>query len=111
MTYVAIPDDIVLPEQPQQIAASMQVVIMNDALKAEIKAASPHVALIAQRMIDYIRARYTIDDEMYFARIGIGAVNGMYAPTSDEMTQMAVFGEFVEAAREWGRAQRAALGL
>lgn len=111
VTYVSIPDDIVLPVQPQQIAASVQIVAMTGEIKDAIKDASSHVALITQRMIDMIRARYTIDDEMFFARIGIGAANGMYQPTADELGQVVAFGEFIEHARDWGRAQRAALGL
>ena len=67
--------------------------------------------LIAQAMIEKIRASYTIDDEMFFARIGVGAATGMYQPTAQELQEMTVFGEFVEAVRQWGRAERAKLGL
>ena len=50
-------------------------------------------------------------DSMFFARIGVGAATGMYQPTPDEMQEMTVFGEFVESVRQWGRAERAKLGL
>ena len=80
-------------------------------LREQIKAASPHVKLIAQRMIDQIRASYSIDDEMYFARIGVGAASGMYTPSTGELSEMTVFGEFCEAIRQWGRAERAKLGV
>jgi hypothetical protein len=113
-TVVALFDGFTLPaEQPAEIAASIEVLPspLPDALRNQIKAASPHVKLIAQNMIDQIRASYSIDDEMYFARIGIGAANGMYAPSVDEMQELTVFGEFVEATRQWGRSERAKLGL
>ena len=67
--------------------------------------------LIAQAMIEKIRASYTIDDEMFFARIGVGAATGLYETTPSEVQEMAVFGDFVESVREWGRAERAKLGL
>jgi len=112
ITYVSLPDGAVLPsEQPAEIAASIQPITLTDAQKIAIKAGSPHVKLIEKRMIEQIRSRYTIDDEMYFARIGVGASNGLYVPTVDEMQAMTVFGEFVEAVRQWGRDQRALLGL
>ena len=112
ITYVSLPDGASLPaNQPEEIAASIQTVTLTPALREAIKAASPHCQLIAQRMVEKIRALYSIDDEMYFARIGVGAANGMYTPTQDEMQAMTVFGEFVESIRQWGREERARLGL
>lgn len=112
ITYVSLPDGVSLPaNQPEEIAASIQTVTLTPALREAIKAASPHCQLIAQRMVEKIRALYSIDDEMYFARIGVGAANGMYTPTQDEMQAMTVFGEFVESIRQWGREERARLGL
>ena len=108
-TYVAVPDGVQLPEQPGQI--TVVPVTLTPLLREQIKAASPHCQLIAQRMIDQIRTNYTIDDEMYFARIGVGAANGLYTPEPSELQAMLVFGEFVESVRQWGRAERAKLGL
>jgi hypothetical protein len=111
-TYVSLPDGVVLPtDQPAQIADSIQPVALDSALREAIKTASPHCQLISERMIEQIRAHYTIDDEMYFARIGVGSAMGLYQPAADELQEMTVFGEFVEAVRQWGRDQRAALGL
>ena len=77
---VVLFDGATLPtDQPAQIAASIEVLPspLPDLLREQIKAASPMVRLIGQRMIDQIRASYTIDDEMYFARIGVGAATGL----------------------------------
>jgi hypothetical protein len=41
----------------------------------------------------------------------VGAATGLYTPTSDEMQALTVFGEFVEGMRQWGRDERANLGL
>ena len=109
VTYVAVPDALTLPDQPPELTVAPAV--LTDELREQIKAASTHVQLIGQRMIDRIRATYTIDDEMYFARIGVGTSLGMYTPSSDEIQAMTVFGEFVEAVRQWGRDERAKLGL
>lgn len=111
-TYVALPDGATLPaDQPTEIAGTIATVTLDPVLREQIKAASPHCKLIEQRMVEQIRAAYSIDDEMYFARIGVGAATGMYQPSSDELQAMTVFGEFVESVRQWGRQQRAELGL
>lgn len=107
LTYISLPDGVTLPEQP----VVLEVVVLDQAVREQIKAASPHSKLIGQRMIDTIREAYSIDDEMYFARIGVGAANGMYLPSQSEMEEMATFGAFVEGVREWGRSERAKLGL
>ena len=113
-TVVVLFDGAALPtDQPTQIAASIETLPspLPDLLREQIKVASPMVRLISQRMIDQIRASYSIDDEMYFARIGVGAATGLYTPTQDEMQALTVFGEFVEGMRQWGRDERAKLGL
>lgn len=97
--------------QPAQISASVAAVTLNPVLREAIKQASPHCRLIAQRMVEKIRAIYSLDDEMYFARIGVGAANGMYKPTNDELQLLTAFGEFVEGVRQWGREERRKLGL
>ncbi len=107
--YVHVPDGAAIPDQPAEIA--WQAITPDAALLSRIKAESRPVQLIAQAMVEKIRASYSIDDEMFFARIGVGAATGMYQPTPDEMQEMTVFGEFVESARQWGRAERAKLGL
>lgn len=111
VTYVSVPDSAELPPQPEQIAGSVTVAALDAVTREAIKSASPHCQLIDARMRDQIRAAYSMEDELKFARIGVGAAMGMYAPSSDEVQAMTVFGEFVEGVRQWGRQQRAELGL
>ena len=111
ITYVSLPDGAVLPPQAAQIAASVAVIALDAALRANIIAASPHCQLIDTRMRDMIRAQYPLEDELKFARIGVGAAMGMYTPTGDEMQAMTVFGVHVESVRQWGRDEREKLGL
>ncbi len=111
-TYVHVPDGVTLPDdQPEPIAASIETVTLTAELREQIKAASPHARLIAQRVIDRIRERYSVDDELFFARIMIGAQAGLYTLEAAEMAEVEAFKTWVEDAREWGREQRAALGL
>jgi hypothetical protein len=113
-TVVVLFDGSVLPVvQPTEVLASIETLAtpLDPALKEQIKAASPMVALIGKRMIDTIRATYSIDDEMYYARIGVGAATGLYSPSPAEMAELVAFGAFVEIVRQWGRDERAKLGL
>lgn len=107
--YVHVPDGAVLPEQHPEIG--LTPVTLTDELKAQIKLRSRPVQLIAERQQQTIRAQYPLDEELYFARIGVGAANGMYVPTSDEVVAMQEFGAFVESIRQWGRDERAKIGL
>ena len=111
LTYVSVPDGVTLPEQLPPVAATLQQVTLTPEIRERLKAVSPHCALISERMVQKIRARYSIDDEMFFSRIGVGAAMGMYTPTPDELAEMQAFGVFVEGVRQWGRAERAKLGL
>jgi len=111
ITYVSLPTGAVLPAQSAPIAASVQTVILDAALRAAIIAASPHCALIDERMRAAIRDAYPLEDELKYARIGVGAAMGMYQPTPEEVAGMAAFGAHVESVRQWGRDERAKLGL
>lgn len=61
--YVHVPDGAAIPEQPTEI--DWQAIAPDAVLLARIKAESRPVRLIAQAMIEKIRASYTIDDEMF----------------------------------------------
>ena len=96
VTYVSVPDSITLPEQPEQI--TVEEVVLTEELKAAIKAASPHIQLISERVVAKIRERYSVNDEIKLLRIGL----------SEEST---VYNDYVEECRDWGRAAKARLGL
>jgi len=111
LTYVSLPANATLPEQPQEIAASVRPVTLSAALVAEIKAASPQVQLINTRVRDKIRATYDLADELKLARIAIGALQKTYTPTPEEVQDITDYQVAVEAARDWGRAEKGKLGL
>lgn len=107
--YVHVPDAAVIPEQPAEIGWAPAN--PTPEILSQIKAASRPVQLISEEMIRRIRERYSLDDEMFFARIGVGAATGMYQPTPAELAEMTEFGSFVESVRAWGREERARIGL
>ena len=107
--YVAVPEGVV-PDVPEALT-TWEPVTLTTELRESIKLASPHAQLIAQQVIDRIRAKYPLDEELYFARIAVGALQGNYTLLPGEADALAQYQADVEAAREWGRQARAELGL
>lgn len=108
-TYLYIPDNIVPPEQHPDIV--LENVALTDNLRSEIKKSSRACQLIDMRMQEMIRERYTAEDEMYFARIGTGKALGVYEFQAGEEAALLDYGNFVESVRQWGRDERAKIGL
>lgn len=108
-TYIHVPDSATLPEQPIEI--DVAPVSLTAELTDAIKAASPHVRLVNERIKAKIRERYDAETEMYFARISIGAITGQYTMEPGEAEKVAAYGAYVEEVRQWGRDQRAGFGL
>lgn len=107
--YVFVPDGATLPEQHADI--QWQAVTLTDALKEQIKAASRACLLISEAMQQRIRAVYSVEDEAYFARIGVGIALGVYVFQPGEQDALLAFGAHVESVRQWGRDERAKIGL
>ena len=107
--YVAVPEG-VTPNVTAELA-TWEPVTLTPELREAIKAASPHAQLIAQRVVELIRAKYPLDEELYFARIAVGALQNSYTLLPGEAEALAQYQADVEAAREWGRAERAKIGL
>lgn len=107
--YVFVPNGATMPEQHADIG--WQAVTLTDAEKEQIKAVSRPCQLIAEEMQRRIRAVYPVEDEQYFARIGVGVALGVYTFQPGEQDALLAFGAHVEAVRQWGRAQREAIGL
>lgn len=111
VTYVSVPDDD-LPEQAAQISASIvNPVTLTTELREAIKAASPHCAIIHERMEAKIRDKYSLSDELYFSRISSGAALGLYTFEAGESVALQAFDAYIESVRQWGREQRGQLGL
>ena len=109
VTYVSVPDSVTLPDQPTELTITEATITPE--LRDQIKAASPHVALIAKRMEQRIRERYSLSDEQFFSRIGVGVALGAYTFGVGEQDALLAFGAWVETVRQWGRDERAKLGL
>lgn len=111
VTYVAIPDGVELPPQPEQIAGSVERVTLTNELREQIKAASLHCAFIAEQVQKEIRKKYSPEDEAYFSRIASLAALGEYQLQPDEKQRLLDYNAHIEECRAQGRAKRAALGL
>ncbi len=109
ITYISVPESVTLPDQPAELTITETTITPE--LREQIKAASPHCALIAERMEARIRSKYSLSDEQYFARIGVGAALGVYTFEPGEQDELLAFGAYVEACRQWGCDERAKLGL
>ena len=107
--YVFVPATAVVPEQPAGI--DWQLATLTDGLREQIKTASRPCHLIADRMQQMIRGAYSLEDEQYFSRIGVGAALGAYVFQPGEMDALLAFGAHVEAVRQWGKDRRAEIGL
>jgi hypothetical protein len=111
-TVVVLFDGFTLPGgQPAEITASIEVLTPDAALKDQIKAASPQVQLIYTNTEAKIRAAYSASDEAKFARLGVGVALGAYTFAPGEQAELLAFGAHCEACRQWGRDERAKLGL
>lgn len=99
VTYVSVPDDLQLPDaQPVEIASSIELVVMTDDIREAIKANSTHVELINDRVKAKIAERYSLSDELKEIR-------------NSSSPSFAAYADYVEECRQWGREQKAALGL
>lgn len=97
MTYISLPDGATLPtDQPAEI--TITPVTLSPTLIAEIKAASPHIALINSRVESAIAERYSLAAEIKLLRT---------APSPE----MVAYNAYAEECRAWGRAEKAKLGL
>ena len=110
VTYVHLPDTEILPEQHAEVT-DHQAISLTDQEISDIKANSPHVRFIANKMQEMIREKYSIEDEQYFSRIGVGAALKAYTFQPGEQEALLAYGTFVENVRQWGRDERAKIGL
>ncbi len=113
-TIVCLFDGHELPtDQPAAIQGSIEPLPspLPDAMREEIRAASPHIQLINSRLIERIRAKYSPDDEAYFSRITIGTLLRTYTMTAGEQAAVAAYQATAEDARAWAKGERAKLGL
>lgn len=99
-TVAVVYDGFTLPkEQPEEIEKSIkELKTISDTLHEEICEKSSAVQLINQRIVEMIRSKYSLNDEIKALRL---------APSQETQEWNA----WVEECRDWGRAERAKLGL
>jgi hypothetical protein len=90
-TYVSVPDAVTLPPQPDEI--KVFAIELTAELDAAIRAASPHIALANERIVERIREKYSVNDELKMLRIGP-------SPETE------AYNDHVEKCRAWGKAEK-----
>ena len=99
VTYISVPDTVVLPTQPKQIMLEeLTSTTLTNELITAIKATSTHIRLINQRVVGKIRENYTENDELQMLRLGVG-------------TEYDEYKAYVEACVAWGQAEKVKLGI
>lgn len=98
MWYVVIPENISF-EIPAQLT-TWETVTLTPELREAIKTNSPHCKLARDRFIETIRAKHSLDDELYYARIATGSILGAYKLQEGEAEILSAYQADVEAARE-----------
>jgi len=96
VSYVHVPDGVKMPEQPEGI--DWQPVYPDAEMLKAIRAASPNMRVINAGVVSKIRAVYSVDEEIKLLRTNPSA-------EFDE------WDAFVEECREWGRTEKAKIGL
>lgn len=99
-TYVCIPDTeaIDIEAQPQCVKDTLDMPELTPELKAQLCQHSTHIQLINERVCEMIAEQYSVTDEIKLIRT---------APSEE----FDIYNEHAEACRQWGREQKALLGL
>lgn len=95
--YVVAPDsiEVVVPEE----ITTWEPVTLTDQLREKLKVVSHYCELARVRFIETIRAKHSLDDELYYARIATGAMMGTYVLQLSEHELLTKYQADVEAAR------------
>jgi len=109
---MSLPTGAILPAQPAQIAASVAAVVPDAALRASIKAASPHCALIKSRGHQrVVLAGYGREDQTKLDRLIAAKGAGLVMLTAGQQTSVNDYLAANLAADAWAAEQYAGLGL
>lgn len=95
--YVAVADGAVVVV-PEQIETWEQVILTGE-LRDALKESSPHCQIARDQFIERVRERYSIDDELYFARIATGKLMGVYEFKTGETDELVLYQQHIEHAR------------
>lgn len=98
-----------IDDENKIVKVTREIVEMSDDEKEAIK--SQLLQQIDTEVQRKIRERYTLEDEQYFARIGVGVALGMYEFQNNEREELIQFGNYVESVRQLAREQRASIEI
>ena len=108
--YVSIPTEVQF-EVPEEISQSWIEVVLNEASSEALKKECFIVKIINDRLIEKIRKKYSLNDELYYARITSGSLLGTYIMANDEEQMIAQYQVDIENYRAQAKAERIELGF
>ena len=121
LTYISVPDGVVLPEQFEQVQRTLKEVVLSKELKDKIRQASVHYRLINERIKD-ILPKMKPEEGRYFmlsfdpvkmdtekAKYGVSAETlNVKEALTPHIKESAGYAQEIE---QWGVEQKAKLGL
>jgi len=100
--YVAFEGDI--PEQPKGI--KLEEVVLTAELKEKLRKYSSHWKRYKERIIDKIREKYSIDDEL-----NIIHTKNLATKTTEDKTKITEYDEYVKSVKDYYAKYKANLGI
>jgi len=94
----------VIPEQPKGII--LEEVVLTAELKEKLRKYSSHWKRYKERIIDKIREKYSIDDE-----INIIHTKNLATKTTEDKTKITEYDEYVKSVKDYYAKYKANLGI
>ena len=108
-TIISVSDGVALPDQSKEI--KLKELKPDDLLIEKIKQSSPHVQLINERVVDRIRQKIGINDELKIISKMLKFLVAKTAPDTGSLAEFDAYIVHVETCRAWGAGEKAKLGV
>ena len=99
-TYISVPDELVLPKQPEEI--TLEPVVMTTELREGIEEKSPHIQLIKKRVKEKIAKKFSIEDELKIIRNKINDI---------DIEKYTEYNAYIEGCVAEGKVKKEELGI
>lgn len=94
----------VIPEQPKGIV--LEEVVLTAELKEKLRKYSSHWKRYKERIVEKIREKYSIDDEL-----NIIHTKNLATKTTEDKTKITEYGEYVKSVKDYYAKYKANLGI
>ena len=107
-TIICVPDNSRL-EVPEKVK-TLEELILTDAVKQVIKKNSDHIQLINRRVVEKIREKYDMNDEMKLIKKMLRFLVTKTAPDVGSLSEFNLYITHVDTCITWGNEEKAKLG-